>query len=133
MHPSRWAYLLSSVDTAGRPLIVPNGAAFNQLADKGPSVVVEGMAGTMQGLPVVVDANIPTNLGAGTNQDVIIVAKYDDLYLWEGALNADIFPQTFAQNASLYARIYAFVAFQAARFPASIAIIGGTGLIAPSF
>lgn len=37
----------------------------------------------MQGLAVFLDANIPTNLGAGTNEDRIIVARFDDDLLFE--------------------------------------------------
>src|SRR5438067_217960 len=35
------------------------------------------------GLKVVVDANIPTNLGAGTNQDEVYVFASEEVHLWE--------------------------------------------------
>lgn len=35
----------------------------------------EGAVGQMQGLPVFLDANIPTNAGTNTNEDKIIVGR----------------------------------------------------------
>jgi HK97 family phage major capsid protein len=132
MHPARWAWILSGSDSSNRPLVVPSGANYNPVGTSG-NPAAEGVVGEMLGLPVITDANIPTNLGAGTNQDVVIVAKFDDLFLWEGKLQADVFPQTYAANASLYARLYNYVAFQPARYPQSISLITGTGLITPTF
>ncbi|HEX6579987.1 MAG TPA: hypothetical protein VF195_03865 [Actinomycetota bacterium] len=37
----------------------------------------------MQGLPVFLDANTPITLGAGTDQDLIIVARFSDDLLFE--------------------------------------------------
>lgn len=132
MHPRRWASLLAAVDSSNRPLVVPSGSNFNPMGTAG-APVVEGAVGYMIGLPVVVDANVPTNTGTGTNQDPVIVAKFDDLWLWEGRIRAEIFPQTYAQNASLYARLYNYVAFQPGRYAQSIAIINGTGQVPPTF
>jgi HK97 family phage major capsid protein len=135
MHPRRWAWLISQVDSTGRPLIPPGIGTMNQNSygsqiDGQPA---QGHVGSLLGYPVAVDASIPTNLGTGTNQDVVIVAKFDDVFLWQGRLQADIFPQTFASTGSLYARLYQYVSFQAGRYPAAISVIGGTGLVAPSF
>jgi HK97 family phage major capsid protein len=135
MHPRRWAWLVAQTDSQGRPLVVPgvgNQAvnAYGAMADGNPA---QGYVGSLLGFPVVVDAQIPTTLGSGTNQDCVIIAKWDDLYLWESQIQADVFPQTYAANASLYARIYNYVSFQPARYPQSICTIGGTGLVAPSF
>jgi hypothetical protein len=46
-------------------------------------LTAEGVVGTFQGLKVVLDANLPTNLGAGTNQDPAIVTLASQNYLWE--------------------------------------------------
>ena len=72
MHPRRWAWVLSALDSSNRPLVTPNGAAFNQAAVTGAQVA-EGFAGEMLGLPVYVDPNIPTNIGVATNQDYVFV------------------------------------------------------------
>jgi HK97 family phage major capsid protein len=133
MHPRRWAWCLAQLDGNSRPLIVPDaGGPFNRLGaqDGTPS---QGFVGTMGGLPVYVDATIATNLGAGTNQDAIIVARMADLMLWEGNVRAEAFQQTYAQNMSVLIRLYNYASFQPGRYPQSISVINGTGLVAPTF
>jgi len=133
MHPRRWAWLMAQLDSQSRPLVVPAAnAPMNVLADMGPQAA-QGYVGSILGLPVYVDALLPTNLGAGTNQDEIIVAKMDDLILWEGGVKAEAFQQTYAQNLSVFVRLYNYTSFQPARYPKSIAVIGGVGLAQPSF
>jgi HK97 family phage major capsid protein len=133
MHPRRWAYLLAASDTTGRPLVVPSAnSPMNAWADQG-EVAAQGYVGSIQGLPVYVDSMIPTNLGAGTNQDQIIVARMADLMGWEGNIKAEAFPQTFANQLSVFVRLYNYMSFQPARYPKSISVIGGTGLVQPTF
>jgi HK97 family phage major capsid protein len=133
MHPVRWAWLTAQVDSANRPLVVPAAnAPMNALANQGV-VVSQGYAGTMQGLPVYVDATIPTNLGAGTNQDEVLVARFEDLVQWESNVRAETFQQTYANQMSVFVRLYNYMSFQPARFPKSISVISGAGLVAPTF
>ena len=73
----------------------------------------QGLVGQMLGLPVYVDALIPTNIGGGTNQDEIYLAKADDLWLWEGQVRAEAFQQTYANNLSVFVRLYNYASFQA--------------------
>lgn len=131
MHPRRWAWVLNALDTANRPLVVPNGPAFNQLATG--SEAAQGAAGTLLGVPVYVDPNIPTNLGAGTNQDPVIVMRADDLWLYESALQTASFDATYANQASILFRVLGYSAFIPNRYPKSIAVINGTGTITPTF
>lgn len=134
MHPRRWAWIVAAADSAGRPLVTPNAQnPMNSAASIGGEVVSQGFVGTMQGLPVYVDALLPTNLGAGTNQDTVIVARMADLMLWEGNVRAEAFPQTYANQLSVFVRLYNYMSFQPARYPASISVISGTGLVAPTF
>jgi hypothetical protein len=56
-----------------------------------------------------------------------------DLMLWEGTVRAEAFNQTFAQNLSVFIRLYNYASFQPARYPQSISLISGAGLIAPTF
>lgn len=135
MHPRRWSWLISQADSSGRPMVPPGVGTINQnsYGSQIEGNPAQGHVGTLLGLPVVTDASIPTNLGAGTNQDVVVVARWEDLWLWESTPYADVFPQTYAANASLYARLYEYVSFQPARYPQAISIIGGTGLVAPTF
>jgi HK97 family phage major capsid protein len=133
MHPRRWAGMLAAVDTTGRPLVVPNAnAPMNALGNQ-DGVMSQGYVGTIQGLPVYVDALIPTNVGAGTNQDRIIVCRMADLMAWEGNVKAEAFPQTYANQLSVFVRLYNYMSFQPARYPKSISVIDGTALVPPTF
>lgn len=76
--------LLSVVDSEGRPLVIPGqggpanaGVAASQDA---------GRVGTLMGLPTYCDANIPTGLGTGTNEDTVLMLKADDLWLYESSV-----------------------------------------------
>lgn len=131
MHPRRWAWLLQAVDGAGRPLILSDGDAYNSPGMTN-GAVAQGQAGTLANLPVYIDANVPTNLGVGTNQDAIIVAKFDDLHLWETPLLIESFEAPYAQNLSVLFRAYAHSAFIPDRHVESLNVITGTGLVAPS-
>ncbi|MBE8471063.1 phage major capsid protein [Streptomyces justiciae] len=133
MHPRRWAWFTAALDTAGRPLVVPvANMPQNVLAAMG-DVVSEGFVGTWQGLPVYVDPNIPTNLGAGTNEDRIITLRSSDVILYEGIMRAEAFRETKADQLSVLLRVYNYLALHSARYPKSISVIAGTGLVAPTF
>jgi HK97 family phage major capsid protein len=82
MHPRRWAWIAAATDTTGRPLIVPTGASQNSPGSGGALEL--GQPGfNFAGLSVVVDANLPTNQGAGTNEDVVLVLRSADVLLAE--------------------------------------------------
>lgn len=132
MHPLRWAWVLAQFDSNNRPLVVPNGPAYNQPAVGDPNVV-QGPAGTLAGVPVIVDPNMPNNLGTGTNQDPVIVMRADDLWLYESPLQSESFDATYADQASILFRVLGFAAFIPNRYPKSISVINGTGLVTPTF
>jgi hypothetical protein len=132
MSPRRWAAFQAAVDSGGRPFMAWNaGQAFNPIGSGGGGV--QGVVGQIQGLPVIVDTQIPTNLGAGTNQDPVIVMKADDAILWEGTVRAEAFRETKADSLSVFLRLYNYVAFTAGRYAPSVAIINGTGLVPPTY
>lgn len=132
MTPARWGWLENSADANGRPLVVPNGNAYNQIAVDG-TPVAQGQVGTMLGLPVYVDPNLPSNLGVATNQDEVFVLRRDDLELWETALQAASFDATYANQNSVLFRVLGYAAFIPDRYSASVQVIGGTGLVQPTF
>jgi hypothetical protein len=80
-----------------------------------------------------VDPNLPTNLGAGTNQDPVIVGRFSDAVLYESSPRAEVFRETKADQMSLLIRVYSYIAFLGNRYPKSFGIINGTGLVAPTF
>lgn len=133
MHPRRWAWFTAAVDTAGRPLVTPIANMPQNLLATMEGVVSEGFVGQFQGLPVFIDPNIPTNLGAGTNEDRVIILRSDDVILFEGTPQAEAFRETKAEQLSVLLRFYNYAALHSERYPKSIAVISGTGLIAPTF
>jgi hypothetical protein len=86
----------------------------------------------MHGLPVYVDANIPTNLGAGTNEDVILVLRAADLLLFESVPRLRVLQEVLSGTLAVRFQLYAYSAFMAGRYPAAISTVGGTGLVAPA-
>jgi hypothetical protein len=132
MHPRRWAWFLASVDSQNRPLVVPN--AYNPVNATGilSDVAAENIVGSIQGIPVLVDASVPTTLS--TNQDAIIVTRAEDLFLFEdNAPRVRVMEEVLSGTLQVRAQVYGYFGFTAARYAAASAKITGTGLAAPSF
>ncbi|MEU6582756.1 phage major capsid protein [Nocardia sp. NPDC046763] len=135
MHPRRWYWLLAQTDSQGRPLVVPSTidtVSMNAMGD-GSADVPQGTVGRMGGLPVVTDPLFPTTLGAGNNQDCVLVARRAELRLWEGQLNADTQTAPYADSLGVLFRAWAYSAAIHSRYPQALARIDGTGLVAPTF
>ena len=133
MHPRRWGWISASFDSSNRPLLPMNTPAFNAIGDDGAGVVASGAVGVMQGLPVYVDANIPTNLGAGVNQDPVYVLRLEDVWLWESQLRMETFTQPYADSAGVLFRALAYSALVPDRYGAAINVINGTGTVTPVY
>ena len=138
MHPRRLAFILAAVDGQNRPLAVPVPNFNGQPAfASGNGAPVYGNSGyTMLGLPIITDANVRTDNGVGTNEDVIIVGNSQESHLWEQG-NGDPMMLRFEQpkGAELDVQmvVYGYSAYTANRYPNAFALVGGTGLITPSF
>ena len=132
MHPRRWAWITAALDTANRPLVVPSGRELNSAATFTAAAGGGGFVGEMQGLPVYTSANIPTTLGAGT-EDEVYVFRPEDALAYEGPIRAEVFRDVGSATLTIRFRLYAFVNLFVGRFPASVSRITGTGLIAPTF
>ncbi len=133
MHPRRWGWATAQSDANGRPLVTPRASMPQNILANLDEQASQGLVGEMQGLPVYTDATYPVNLGANTNQDVILIVRSADMRLWEGQVRAEAFQQTYAQNMSVFVRLYNYISFQAARYPQSVVTIAGTGTITPVF
>lgn len=129
MTPSMWYWALSQLDTTGRPLIVPNTSAMNNMGDGG-LLESDGPAGMFTyGLPSFLDGNIPSNLGGGTNETRIITARWQDLFLWEGAMRTRVLQEVLSGTLQVRLQVYNYCAFMGNRRPTSISVISGTGVI----
>ena len=133
MHPRRWYWLMAQVDSQGRPLVVPSAVAQNPIAADNPGPDVQGVAGNFLGLPVVIDPNLPVNLGAGTNQDEIFLVKADDLWLFESQPKAEVFREPYADSVGVLFRLYSYAGTILNRYNSSIATMNGAGLVTPTF
>lgn len=144
MHPSRWNWLLTQLDSSNRPLVVPNtNAPMNALGvaapEPGEDVTSIAPVGWLFGIPVVVDASIPTAVGTGP-EDQVIAARREDLMLWEdpSAPFTLRFEQPVGQQLTYRLVAYGYAAFTAGRYPTAVGVVGGNsgagfGLIAPTF
>ena len=132
MHPRRWGFLTAGVDSSNRPLVLPAGNNPDNAAGVGDAAAYGQVVGSVLGLPVITDANIRTDLGAGT-EDAIYIAKVDDHILFEDNLFQLKFEETNAGSLTTKMVVYGYVAFASGRYPKGISEIVGTGLIAPTF
>ena len=131
MHPSTWNWYLSALDSQNRPLAEStNGAAFNALAAFNPEA--QGPSGNLSGIPVIEDANVPVNLGGGTNQAPIIMCNRSTLFLYENAPVMRLADQTSIANLQLQYVMWGYYAVAFGRHPEAISIINGTGMIVQS-
>ena len=134
MHPRRWGWFLSLLDTSDRPLFLPTANSPMNVAGVLSDVASQQVVGQMHGLPVVTDPNISITSGTGTaagTDDIIYVLRASDLVLWESGVRARVLPETKAQNLTVLLQIYNYLAFSAGRYPQSVVEI--TGLSAPTF
>jgi len=132
MHPRRWAWLASAQDASGRPLVVPTSGGFNSMAVRDDNQGV-GHVGQVLGMDVWCDPNIPVSLGAGANQDVVLMMVSDDIYLWESPLQCEAFESPYADSMGILYRCFNYSALIPDRYLASLGQIQGTGLTTPVF
>ena len=136
MHPRRLAFLLASVDSAGRPLVVPTlNGPMNAFATGAGQAFYGNSGYSLMGLPIVADANVTTTAGAGTNQDEIYCVTAPEFHLWEqaGSPFALNFDATGAGSLTIKSVVYGYAAATAGRYPAAFSKISGTGLVTPTF
>ena len=139
-NPMAWYALASSVDTTGRPLVVPaqQGANFNQAAGDDDGPVAEGPVGHILGLPWLLDPNVPYTFGgtvapsigtisngstaavpgSGGNPDYtpLVAALWSDLYLWEGEIHSRTLSEVLSGTLQVRFQLYAYAASMANRY-----------------
>lgn len=128
MHPSRWAWILGSVDANARPYVIPDGGNYNPLGVTGQQVA-QGPAGHFGSYPVYTDPNISLAANSATNQDEIYLIRRDECWLYESPVQTASFDATYADNASVLFRVLGYLAFIANRRSGAVQSIRGTGLV----
>jgi HK97 family phage major capsid protein len=131
LHPRRWGWLLTLLDTNNRPLFQPSDQSAYNAAGILTDVDSQQIVGRTHGLPIITDPNITVTAGAGTNEDQIYVMRSSDLVLFESGLRARVLPETKAANLTVLLQVYSYFAFTAARYPQSVVQL--TGLPTPVF
>ena len=135
MHSRRW-YWLSSQLTNTFPLV-----NFSQIPPQSTAVGTgagysNGIRGYLpNGLAVVVDNNIATNVGAGTNQDVVYVVPQNECHLWEDP-GAPAFIRAEQPNSpalGVLLVVYGYYAYTFSRYTGAVQKVTGTGLVTPAF
>jgi HK97 family phage major capsid protein len=135
MHPRRLAWFQAETDSSGRPLVVPTQNVPQNALGTGP-VAGYGVTGaSIAGLPVVTSGKISTAAGSGGNEDVIFIVRRGDMLLFEDAGQPAMvrMDQTAGLNLTVTLVAYQYACFIGGRYPASVSMISGTGLVAPSF
>lgn len=130
-HPSLIGCWLRALDTTNRPLF--NATAGNPFNAPGtfdrPAYDMGGLQ--ILGLPVVSDANVPTNLGTGTDETAVIVGDFRESYIWEDNGGSPLYVR-FEQpdgNIAIRTVVFGFSAYTAGKYPTAFSAITGTGLI----
>jgi hypothetical protein len=88
MHLRRWGWFLALLDNQQRPLFLPDANRPWNAAGILEEVASQQVVGSIQGLPVVTDPNIETNLGASGTEDPVFVLRASDVVLWESGIRA---------------------------------------------
>ena len=135
MHSRRWYWVQSQLSSTF-PLIGQGfGLNVGGTAD-GASKYGSGFRGFLpSGIPVVVDNNIATNLGAGTNQDEIYFVSRNESFLWEDPsapmmIRTETGPSVKSLGVDVV--VYGYFAYTFGRMPHAQKI-SGTGLVVPTF
>ena len=134
MHPRRWGFVTSAVDTTGRPLFDFSKTVPNTVFGLGDAAEYGQIVGTLQSIPVITDASIPTNLGVGANEDIMFMARMNDIKYWRAPVMSFTFEQTLpTAPGQVRLAVGQFQLFVPGRYPTAIATIGGTGFTPPAF
>lgn len=138
-NPTLWYLLLSTLDSQNRPLVVPDGGAYNQAAiEAGGGDVIEGYAGTYYGIPVHLDVNMPLTFGGTTNPQITTIsngmfaptpgsgtnAKYtpmlleraSDMFLWEGEMRSRVLTEVLSGTLQVRFQVYNYVGYMTDRY-----------------
>jgi HK97 family phage major capsid protein len=141
MHPRRFAWLASLLDSNGRPLIVPEGQGpYNAFGTVSPQGQQDGLSieadlkpmGYLAGLPIYTSASVPTTNGAGTNEDWALVGNRSLAVRWNDPQGIRQFSFDGVQSANASIRLQALTySSYITRYPAAFGVI--KGFTPPSF
>ncbi len=121
MHPRRAAFLAAGQSTS-TPIFQQGGLMMATGEQE------SGLVGTIAGLPVVVDANVPTTLGTGTDEDAILVINANALRVMEGTPRFKVHESVGSGTLTVRLSYFGYSAAMFGRYPEAVCKITGTGL-----
>lgn len=134
MNSRRWYWLQSQL-TSTWPMFGQAGIPTQNGGLNYGEIYGSGFRGVLpSGVPVIVDNNVATNLGAGTNEDEIYFTSQSESHLWEDP-NAPLLiraEQSQVKKLSVDFVAYGYFAYTFVR-RAQAQKINGTGLVTPTF
>jgi hypothetical protein len=132
MHGRRWYWLQGQMVSVWPMVTGPFGSTAGDV--NGAPYGSPSRGHLPNGVSVVIDDNIVTNLGAGTNQDQIYVTSSQECHLWE-APGQPTFIRAEQPNApalGILLVVYGYFAYTFGRYANSVQTIDGTGLVQPA-
>jgi hypothetical protein len=133
MHSRRWYWMQNALSSTWPLVSQPGIAAQMGMTNLGTNYG-SGVRGVLpNGTPVIVDNNVGTTLGAGTEDEIYLVDR-NECHLWEDP-SAPMYiraEQPAAASLGVLMVVYGYFAYTHARY-AQARKIAGTGLIAPTF
>jgi hypothetical protein len=146
MAPRRWFWYATALDgasgTSGKPLVGDTGFGVWDQEAQHAGTPAEGLMGRSKLGPFsyYASANVPTTTTATATVptanitdgafDQVIAAKWDDIWLFEGALRTRVLPEVLSGTLQIRFQVYNYVAL-IVRYGSSIVIAQGAGLPAP--
>jgi HK97 family phage major capsid protein len=133
MHSRRWYWAQNGLSSTW-PLVAQPGIAAQMGATNLGTAYGSGVRGVLpNGTPVIVDNNIGTTLGAGTEDEAYILDR-NESHLWEDPaapmyIRAE---QPAAASLGVLMVVYGYAAYTHTRYAHSRKV-AGTGMIAPTF
>lgn len=122
LHPRTWAWIQK--DRTDNVYTIGSGA------NSGGRVPSDALPSrSLFGVPVVTTPNVPTNLGAGTNESRVIVGDFSQALILDrqGITIDDSSHVYFTSNKTVF-RGEERMGFTAGRYPDAFSVVGGTGL-----
>jgi len=93
----------------------------------------DAQANGVAGLTVVIDPNIATNQGSGTNEDDVFVLDFAECLLAESPLRTRVLQEVLSGTLQVRIQAFGYSAFAGGRRPKVLARISGAGLATPTF
>lgn len=130
MHPRTWARIIKAREASSSGTYLVGSPA-----ERGPENNLPGYSsaptprGSLFGVPVYTTANVPTNLGTGTDESRVIVGNFNEgLILDRQGITLDSSPHVYFTSNQTVFRAEERVGFTAARYPKAFTVVGGAGL-----